>query len=451
MQTSKPQAFRKTDICVIGAGYVGLTSAAGLAALGHRVRVVETDAERLRILERGELPIVEPGLEQLVEELRIAGRLQFGSEVAAVDGVSVALLCVGTPPRPDGDPDLRQLGAAAAEVARHATSDLLVVVKSTVPPGTCDAIELVCREEARADLRIDVASNPEFLRESRAVEDFMNPDRVVIGTATADAAGRMRDLYPREWPLLLTDRRSSELIKYASNTFLAVKISYANEIAALCEHLGAEAGAVLEGVGLDPRIGSQFLRPGPGFGGSCLGKDLSGLIAVSAGVGLDARVARAAQEVNGWARGRVVDKLERALGTLDGARVAILGLAFKPGTDDVRDSPALDVSAVLRERGAWVTGFDPLAGRVEVVERFGDPYDAVRDADAVALLTGWDDFARLDPRRLAATMAGNVVVDAVGIISADEFEAAGLEVLGVDRGTPAEIHPVILRPLAWTQ
>jgi len=412
---------------------------------------MEVNPDRLAMLERGELPIVEPGLAELVDDCRRAGRLEFTSEMSAVDGCSVALLAVGTPPRADGDPDLRQLADAAADVARHATADLVVVVKSTVPPGSCDAIELICEEAAPDGVRVRVASNPEFLRESRAVWDFLHPDRVVIGAAEGVAADRVRELYPGEWPVVCTDRRSAELIKYASNTFLAIKISYANEIAALCENLGADCGSVLEGTGLDPRVGSQFLKPGPGFGGSCLGKDLSGLIAVADGVGLEARVARAAQAVNGWARARVIEKLERVIGDPEGKCIAILGLAFKPGTDDVRDSPALDVIAVLAERGAQVRASDPLAAAVTPsIERFDDPYDAARGADAIAVLTAWPEFSELDPHRLRSVMNGTAVIDTVGIIEVEPFEAVGLEALGVDRGTPSALHPVILRPLGWT-
>jgi len=451
LSDSQPQALQPSDVCVVGAGYVGLTSAAGLAALGHRVRVIEANPDRLAMLERGELPIVEPGLSELIDDARSGGRLEFTCEMAAVAGCSVALLCVGTPPRADGDPDLRALAGAAADVARHATADLVVVVKSTVPPGSCDAIELICEDAASDGVRVRVASNPEFLRESRAVWDFMHPDRVVIGAAEPVAADRVRELYPGEWPILCTDRRSAELIKYASNTFLAIKISYANEIAALCENLGADCGSVLEGTGLDPRVGSQFLKPGPGFGGSCLGKDLSGLIAVAEGVGLEARVARAAQSVNGWARARVIEKLEAVLGGLEGKKVAVLGLAFKPGTDDVRDAPALDVIAVLAERGARVSACDPLAAAVNPsIERFDDPYDAARGADAVAVLTAWPEFSELDPHRLRSVMNGAAVVDTVGSIDVERFEAAGLDVVGIDRGTPSAFHPVILRPLAWT-
>ena len=448
--TRPPRSSRPRELCVIGAGYVGLTSGAGLAALGHRVRVVEASPERLAMLLGGEIPIVEPGLSELVDEMRSQGRLEFTADMSAVAGAETAFICVGTPPRADGDPDLRQLAAAAAALARHATGDLVVVVKSTVPPGTCDAIQLICEEHAADGIQVTVASNPEFLRESRALSDFMQPDRVVIG-GPGPAAALVRDLYPETWRALLTDRRSAELVKYASNAFLAIKISYANEIAALCEHLGADAGAVLEGTGLDPRVGSQFLKPGPGFGGSCLGKDLSGLIAVADGVGLEARVARAAQTVNGWARARVVEKLERAIGDLKGKHVAVLGLAFKPGTDDVRDSPALDVIVALTERGARVTATDPLAAPVDPgIERFDDPYEAASGADAVAVLTAWPEFAGLDPIALERVMRGGAVVDAVGVIDAAPFEAAGFEVLGVDRGSPGEFHPVILRPLEWT-
>ncbi len=447
----RPRAQQPTLVGVVGAGYVGLTSAAGLAALGHRVRVIEADPDRLAMLERGELPIVEPGLAELIDELRRAGRLDFTSAMSAVGGASVVLLCVGTPPRSDGDPDLRQLASAARDVASHATADLVVVVKSTVPPGTCDAIELICHGSAREDIAVRVASNPEFLRESRALWDFMHPDRVVVGAAERRVATLIRDLYPAEWPVLLTDRRSAELIKYAANTFLAIKISYANEIAALCEHLGADAGDVLEGTGLDPRVGPQFLKPGPGFGGSCLGKDLSGMIAVANRVGLEAQLPRAAQSVNGWARMRVVEKLEGVIGDLEGKHVAILGLAFKPGTDDIRDSPALDVIAIITERGARVTATDPLAAAVDAsIERFDDPYDAVRGADAVAILTACPEFSGLDPHRLRSEMHGTAVIDAVGVIDVDAFEACGLDVAGIDRGTPCAFHPVILSPLRWT-
>lgn len=445
--TSEPLS---RDVSVVGAGWVGLTSAACLAALGHRVRLIEADIERLSALQRGRMPMFEPGLGELVGEMRAAGRLTFTAQMSAVEGVSVVLLCVGTPPRSDGDPDLRQLTAAAAQVAASASANVVLAVKSTVPPGTCEAIELICAEHSAEGVSVRVVSNPEFLREGHAINDFMQPDRVVIGAGDGEASDAVRALYPPGWPVICCDRRSSELIKYASNTFLAIKISYANEIAALCEHLGADAQAVLDGVGRDTRVGCEFLRPGPGFGGSCLGKDLSGLIAVAAGVGLDARVARAAHAVNGWARERAVEKLEGAIGPLLGRHVAVLGLSFKAGTDDVRDSPALAVIAQLAERGARVSAFDPFAAPVDArVERHADPYAAVEGADAAVVLTAWPELGELDPSRLGKCMRGSAIVDMVGVLDVLAFEAAGLEVLGITSGTPMELHPVIVRPLEW--
>ena len=326
----------------------------------------------------------------------------------------------------------------------------MLAVKSTVPPGTCETIELVCAEHAAEGVSVRVVSNPEFLREGQAIADFMHPDRVVIGAGDEEASDAVRALYPPAWPVICCDRRSSELIKYASNAFLAIKISYANEIAALCEHLGADAGAVLDGVGRDTRVGCEFLRPGPGFGGSGLGKDLSGLIAVAAGVGLEARVASAAHAVNSWACERVIEKLEGALGALEGRHVAVLGLAFKAGTDDVRDSPALAVIAQLAERGARVSAFDPLAAPVDPwVERHADPYTAVEGADAAVVLTAWPELGEIDPPRVRNCMRGSAILDMVGVLDLRAFDAAGLEVLGIATGTPMELHPMILRSLEW--
>ena len=449
---SPPHATHPTIICVVGAGYVGLTAAACLAQLGHQVRCVETDPHRLALLRRGQVPIHEPGLDKLLVAARHAGLLSFGDDIAAgIAQATVALLCVGTPPRPGGEPDLRQLGAAVVAVAAAARpGELTIAVKSTVPPGTCEALELLAHDAAAPGVLIEVASNPEFLRESQAVFDFFHPDRVVIGADSATAATRLRGLYPDTWPIVRCDRRSAELIKYAANTFLAVKISYANEIASLCEALGADAHAVLRGVGLDARIGTAFLRPGPGFGGSCLSKDLAGLIATATAVNCPTSIARGAAEVNDRARSGVVDKLHSSLGYLAAARIAALGVAFKPGTDDTRDSPATAVITELQQRGAAVTAYDPLAIATGLsVDRSPDPYHAAEDADALVILCGWPEFADLDPDRLRMRMRGRVVLDAVGIIDIPAFEAAGFEVLAVGRGTPAALTPVIIRPLEW--
>lgn len=454
MNASPPQQYatHPTTLCVVGAGYVGLTAAACLAQLGHVVHCVETDPAKLAMLDRGEVPIHEPGLGELLAAARDAGRLSFGPDLGAgLVGATVALLCVGTPPRPSGDPDLRQLADAAVGVAAAAgPGELTIVVKSTVPPGTCEALELLAQDAAAPGVRIEVASNPEFLRESQAVYDFFHPDRVVIGADSPIAANRVWGLYPDAWPMLRCDRRSAELIKYAANTFLAVKISFANEIAGLCEAIGADAHAVLRGVGLDARIGTAFLRPGPGFGGSCLSKDLAGLIATASAANCATSIARSAAEVNVRARTGVADKLQTSLGQLAATRIAALGLAFKPGTDDTRDSPATAVIAELEQRGASVAAYDPLASDIGLsVERTGDPYRAAEDADALVILCAWSEFADLDPSRLRRLMRGRVVLDAVGIIDIPAFEAAGFEVLAIGRGIPAALTPVIIRPLEW--
>lgn len=451
MDKSHPIPRHRSDICVVGAGYVGLTAAACFSALGHRVRCVEHDQRRLAELQMGRAPIYEPGLDALIRDGMSAGRLSFTSDIdEAVPGADVAFLCVGTPPRDDGHPDLRQLAAAAGQVAAAATGDLVVAIKSTVPPGTCEAMQLICDDAACPTVRISVASNPEFLRESQAVSDFFHPDRVVVG-ADDEATGRsVASLYPSEWPVLRCDRRSSELIKYASNTFLALKISFANEVAGLCEHVGAEAVSVLAGVGMDQRIGPSFLAHGPGFGGSCLTKDVSGLVATGEALGFRTPVAKAALEVNAWARGRVVDRLRRSLGSLAGKRIAVLGLAFKPGTDDVRDSPAVTIVERLLAEGATVSAFDPVAQppTLRHLQR-PDAYTAMAGADAVVIATAWPEFAQIDLKRLDSTLGGCVVLDMVGVLEPARTAAAGLDVIRPGRSTPDTFHPVMVPPLEW--
>ena len=446
---SCPQAAHPRRVTVIGAGYVGLTASVCFAALGHRVTCVEHNPHQLRRLLAGEVPIHEPGVAELLADGVGGGRVGFtGDAGEAVPGSAVAVLCVGTPARPDGHPDLRQIASAAAEVAAAATGDLVIVVKSTVPPGSCEAIEVIAAESAPAGVRVTVVSNPEFLRESQAVDDFFNPDRVVIGSEDGPAGDLVASLYPATWPLLRCDRRSSELIKYASNTFLALKISFANEISGLCEQAGADARSVLAGVGADRRIGSSFLAHGPGFGGSCLGKDLTGLIATADALGSPAPVARAAAEVNRWARGRVIDRLEAIAGPVTGQRIALLGLAFKPGTDDVRDSPAVSIAEGLLARGAHVSAFDPIASEPKLggIE-CRDAYAAARGATAVIFATGWPEFGLLDLARLSGAMSGHLLFDLVGVVDAPAAAAVGLELETLGRGTPTSFHPVVVPPL----
>lgn len=451
---SKSAALRAMDprrLCVIGAGYVGLTAAVGFAELGHEVRCLEADEHRLAVLSAGRVPIHEPGIAELLGRQLAGGQLEFTGDVErALEGTDVAFLCVGTPPRHDGDPDLRQLAAAAAEVAAAARGDLVLVVKSTVPPGSCEALELLAAGHARPGVRVSVASNPEFLRESEALWDFFNPDRIVIGAEDDAVAQKVATLYPADWPLLICDRRSAELVKYAANTFLAVKISFANEVAGLCEALGAKATKVLTGIGLDHRIGESFLSPGPGFGGSCLPKDLSGFIAVASSVGSETSVARAARDVNQRARSVLVAKLEAALGSLEGARIGLLGLAFKPGTDDVRDSPAIALAHALTARGCVVTAHDPVAtvagGPFAQVQ---SAYLAAAGADALVVATAWPAYRDLVPERLRQMMSGHVVLDAVDVLDAVALQRAGLDLYGVGRGFQTAFAPVAWRPLEW--
>ena len=445
------RAETPTDLCIVGAGYVGLTAAACFADLGHHVRCLEASPARLGLLQRGGIPIVEPGLDELVARSVEEGRLAFTGDVhEAMRDASIVFLCVGTPPRPDGTPDLGQLERAARDVVTATDRDLVLVTKSTVPPGTGEALEILCAEVAAPGQRVDLVSNPEFLRESRAVEDFFHPDRIVVGAEDHDAGGRVAALYEPGPPVVLSDRRGAELVKYASNAFLAVKISFANEIAGLCERLGTDAGPVLRGVGLDTRIGAQFLSQGPGYGGSCLPKDLSGLLAVGEAVGHTAPLAAAAEAINARARLSVVDKLETALGGLAGARVGVLGLAFKPGTDDTRDSPAVDLVRLLVERGAEVMVQDPLAAPLALpAPRVDEPLDVAAGADALVVATGWSDYTALDPATFGEAMARRIVLDAVNVLPAERWRDAGFVVYGVGRGAPTSFHPVVWAPIEW--
>jgi UDPglucose 6-dehydrogenase len=450
-ENTSESLVRVSKVCVVGAGYVGLTAAVCLAELGHTVVCVESNPQRLATLLSGGVPIHEPGIDELLQRHASSGRLSFTDDVeVAMDEVTVVLLCVGTPPRPDGEPDLRQLGRAAAEVVAAARGDVLLIVKSTVPPGSCEALELLAAGHAREGVNVAVASNPEFLREGQAMWDFFNPDRVVVGIDDPQMEHLVTGLYPAQWPLVVCDRRSAELVKYAANTFLAVKISFANEVAQLCEALGADSQKVLAGVGLDARIGGAFLSPGPGFGGSCLPKDLGGFIAVAQSVGQHAPLARAARVVNQEALVGLLGKLEVALGSLQGKRIAILGLAFKPGTGDVRFSPGVGLGEALAERGALVRAHDPIAApATTAMELVGDPYVAAQRADALVIMTAWPEYRELDHERLRATMTGHVVIDAVNVVSIGDVAHVDYDVYGVGRGLTTDFAPVLWPPLEW--
>ncbi len=447
-----PRVALPQAVCVVGAGYVGLTAAACLARLGHHVWCVEADKQRLTLLQSGGVPIHEPGLHELVsrgvkrESLRFTDSVEEGLAAARI-----AMLCVGTPPRQDGSPDLRQLSAAARQVAGAARSDLTVAVKSTVPPGTCEALELICAEASASNVHVAVVSNPEFLREGRAVQDFFHPDRIIVGSKEPQLAKLVADLYPAEVPVVFCDRRGAELAKYAANGLLSIKISFANEIAGLCERLGTDVGPVLEGVGLDARIGPAFLGPGLGFGGSCFPKDLSGLTEVGARVQYEMPLANAARVVNDRALRTIVEKLKVIAGDLTDTPVGVLGLAFKPGTDDVRSSPAVNLVRALASCGARVRAYDPLARPNTLpAEQVADPYAAAAGAEILIVATAWPEFAELEPARLLAVMHGSALVDAANLLPISRWQAAGFSVYGVGCGIATEFHPVVWHPIEWT-
>ena len=435
---------RPIRIAVVGTGYVGLTTGACLAHLGHQVVCADIDERKVDLLNAGHIPIVEEGLESIVNAARAAGLLEFvlGAEPAA-RGADIVLLCVPTPQGDDGSADLSYIQAAAAQIAPVLEPGAIVVNKSTVPVGSTLAVERVLERDD-----VHVVSNPEFLREGTAVHDFLHPDRVVIGSADRGAAERVAELYAGvDTPIHITDPASAETIKYAANGFLAMKISFVNAVAAMCEAVGADVAAVVEGIGADQRIGSQFLRPGPGWGGSCFPKDSRALVKIAEDHGYDFAMMRGVIEVNDEQLERMVDKIARAAGRpfheLTGVTVGVLGLTFKAGTDDLRESPALAIIAELRANGATVRAFDPttageltdhhrsvLAG----IELLDDPLATADGADVVAVFTEWPDFAKIDLAQLAArSRPGVTIVDTRNLLDPAEVRAAGFDYDGVGR------------------
>jgi UDPglucose 6-dehydrogenase len=422
-------------IAVVGTGYVGLTTGACLAHLGHRVTCIDTDADKIARIEDGVMPISEDRLAELVAEGRGAGRLDFTTDVVAgVTGVEFVLLCVPTPQAPDGSADLGFIEAAARSIGPHVAPDAVVINKSTVPIGST---RVVADALGRPD--VHVVSNPEFLREGHAVSDFLNPERVVVGADSEEVGLRVAALHLRlAAPLLVTDPASAELIKYASNAFLAMKISYVNAIAAIAESVGADIDDVVKGLGLDGRVGPKFLQPGPGWGGSCLPKDTSALIRIAADAGYDFELMREVVAVNTEQFARVVDKTEQVVGgPLDGRRIAVWGLTFKAHTDDLRDSPAVEIVGRLVARGATVCAYDPevakdadLGDGVEVVD---DPYAACTGADALVVLTEWPEFGRLDLDRVADALVAPRVVDTRNVLDRTALGRRGFVYRGIGR------------------
>ena len=434
-------------IAMIGGGYVGLVSGACFAEFGNDVAVVEVDPAKLAALQEGRMPIFEPGLDRLVAENVAAGRLSFGRDIAAaVAGAEAVFIAVGTPSRRgDGHADLTYVYAAAEQVARALAGYAVIVTKSTVPVGTGRRIAEIVRE-VRPDLEFDVASNPEFLREGSAIGDFMRPDRVVIGAETERARDVMRRLYRPlyliEAPILFTGIETAELTKYAANAFLAMKVTFINEMADLCEHVGADVHDVARGIGLDGRIGRKFLHPGPGFGGSCFPKDTLALVRIAQDAGAPSRLVEAVVAVNDARKAGMAMRVIAACGgSVRGRTVAVLGLTFKPETDDMRDSPALPIVSRLVEDGAVVQAFDP-EGMAQArpllpdaVRYCRDAMDAVAGADVLLVVTEWNEFRALSPERLKAAMRGGVVVDLRNVYDPTAMTAAGFAYHGIGRST----------------
>ncbi|HJO72041.1 MAG TPA: UDP-glucose/GDP-mannose dehydrogenase family protein [Rhodospirillales bacterium] len=431
-------------IAMIGTGYVGLVSGACFSEFGVDVVCVDKDADKIARLNKGQLPIFEPGLEDIVESSENSDRLSFTTDLAAtVDGADAVFIAVGTPSRRgDGHADLSYVYAAAAEIAVAMNGYTVVVTKSTVPVGTGDEVERIIRE-ARPDAEFDVVSNPEFLREGSAINDFMRPDRVVIGTASERAREVMRQvyrpLYLIETPIIFTSRSTAELIKYAANTFLATKITFINEIADLCERMGADVQDVARGIGLDGRIGAKFLHAGPGYGGSCFPKDTLALVRTAQSVESPMRIVETVVEINDARKKRMAEKvIEACGGSLAGKTVAVLGLTFKPNTDDMRDSPSLEIVPVLQAAGARVRAFDPVGVEeakklLDGIEWSENAYDAATGADAVAIITEWNEFRALNFTRLMKLMKSPVLVDFRNIYNPDEMAEAGFRYTCVGR------------------
>ena len=431
-------------IAMIGTGYVGLVSGAGFSEFGTDVVCVDKDAAKIAMLHNGEMPIYEPGLEDLVARNVDAGRLHFTTELeAAVAGAEAVFIAVGTPSRRgDGHADLSYVHAAAREIAAAVTGYTVIVTKSTVPVGTGREIEAIVRE-VNPGADFDVASNPEFLREGSAIADFMRPDRVVIGTGSPRARDVMRKLYRPlyliETPIFFTRRETSELIKYAANAFLATKITFINEIADLCDRVGADVHQVARGIGLDGRIGPKFLHPGPGYGGSCFPKDSLALVKTARDKGAPLRIVEAVADINDTRKRAMAQRVIDACGgEVEGRTIAILGVTFKPNTDDMRESPSLDIVPMLQVAGAVIRAYDP-EGMAEAGPLLPDvtwcdgAYDALLDADAVVILTEWNQFRNLDLDRVKALLKAPVFVDFRNIYDPREMAEAGFAYTSVGR------------------
>jgi UDPglucose 6-dehydrogenase len=430
-------------IAVIGTGYVGLVTGACFAEFGVDVTCIDVDKEKIARLSDGIIPIYEPGLEQLVAKNTHAGRLHFTTDLkSGIERGLVIFLAVGTPPKEDGSPDMKYIDAATRSIAEYMNGYKVIVTKSTVPVGNGERLRKLIREHQKTPTDFGVVSNPEFLREGAAINDFMRPDRVVIGSRDEDAVEIMRDLYRPlfliETPFVVTSLEAAELTKYAANAFLATKISFINEIANLCDSIGCDVHDVARAIGMDRRIGNKFLHPGPGYGGSCFPKDTSALASVAREFNCDSLIVDAVMEANRRQRVAMIPKIERLVGDLKGKTIAVLGLSFKPETDDMREAPSIDIIRSLVERGVRVRAYDPAAmdeAKKCLPDIFyaEDEYDAVSEADALVFMTEWNQFRALNMERVRKLMSNPKIADLRNIYEPEDMRELGFDYVGVGR------------------
>jgi len=429
------------NIAVIGIGYVGLVTGVCLADLGNRVVCVDINEEKVESLNQGKMPIYEPGLEDLVERNVAAGRLSFTTSYAeGLQDAEFVFIAVGTPEGVDGEADLRYVRMAARSIAEGMDHPLVIVNKATVPVGTGDWVADLIRQYRNGDIDFSVVSNPEFLREGSAISDFLAPDRVVLGSLNREAAEKVAQLYlPLRTTIMITDLRTAEMIKYASNAFLATRISFINEMANICEALGADVKEVATGMGYDQRIGHGYLDAGVGYGGSCFPKDVKALTYMAEIKGRHPQLLRAVMDINDDQRRQIVRKLDQGLGGLRGRTIGLLGLAFKPNTDDMREAPAAYIARMLESAGAKVLGYDPVAKGVARrmlpnLELSDNAYDLAEGCDALVVVTEWNEFKNLDLRRVRELMTGNVVIDGRNIYEPEQMSELGFYYRGIGRG-----------------
>jgi UDPglucose 6-dehydrogenase len=428
-------------ISVIGVGYVGLVTGTCFGDLGHQVTCVDVDEAKIEKLRAGVLPIYEPGLEEIVRRNMQAGRLEFTSSYSeAIDGSEFAFIAVGTPQGSGGEADLKYVRAAAQSIAEVMDHPLIIINKSTVPIGTGDWVSEIVRRHQPEPVDFSVVSNPEFLREGAAINDFMHPDRIVLGSLDPDAAAQVAQLYlSLRAPIMITDLRTAEMIKYASNAFLATRISFINEIASICEALGADVKEVAVGMGYDKRIGPDFLDAGIGYGGSCFPKDVQALAHMAAVHGCHPQLLRAVMDINRDQRRQIVHKLRELLGRLDQKVLGVLGLAFKPNTDDMREAPSVELIHLLQSEGAKIRAYDPVAmvnadHYLSDVTLCQDAYDVAQGADALVIITEWNEFKHLSLPRLKKAMRQPIIVDGRNVYDVEQMKALGFVYRGVGRG-----------------